>query len=83
MERNEVRRIMNEDLDFIMNIDTTKSSEEVKKEWNKHLKNVDKCGIIKREEDEIRRELINERGEEFKDKFDKKLSEIIGAIMNV
>ena len=82
MTREEVRKIISEDIDNIMNIDLTgMSSEEVKKYWRKHLRHLDECEVTQKEEAEIRREILNERN--MVKEFDKKLSEITMAILNV
>lgn len=83
MERLEIKKIISEDIDNIMNMDLDNmSSEEIKKAWQKHLRHLDGCKISQAEEFEIRREIVGERGLNFKIEFEKKLSLIISNIMN-
>lgn len=82
MTKEEVRNLISEDIDNIMNIDLTgMSSEEVKKYWRKHLRHLDECKITQKEEASIRHEILIERN--MVKEFDKKLSEVTMAILNV
>ena len=47
MERLEIKKIISEDIDNIMNMDLDNmSSEEIKKAWQKHLRHLDGCKDI-------------------------------------
>jgi hypothetical protein len=83
MERNGLKEIVEMDMDRIMSTDFKElTSEEAKDFWNRHN------DIIRRymstyDEEELRKEIVAERGKDFEIEFNKKLNEVIAAIMNV
>ena len=53
----------------------------IKKYWRKHLRHLDECKVTQKEEADIRHEILIERN--MVKEFDKKLSEVTMAILNV
>lgn len=83
MERNGLKEIVEMDMDRIMSTDFTElTSEEAKDFWNRHNDTIRRY-MSKYDEEELRREIVAERGEDFEIEFNKKLNEVIAAIMNV
>ena len=83
MERNGLKEIVEMDMDRIMNTDFKElTSEEAKDFWNRHNDNIRRY-MSTYDEEELRKEIVAERGKDFEIEFNKKLNEVIAAIMNV
>ena len=83
MERNGLKEIVEMDMDRIMNTDFKElTSEEAKDFWNRHNDTIRRY-MSNYDEEELRKEIVAERGKEFEIEFNKKLNEVIAAIMNV
>lgn len=83
MERDGLKKIVENDLDRIMNTNFTElSSEEAKDFWNRHNADIRRY-MSTYDEEELRKEIVAERGKDFEIEFNKKLTEVMGAILNV
>lgn len=83
MERDGLKKIVENDLDRIMSINFTElSSEEAKDFWNRHNAEIRRY-MSTYDEEELRREIVAERGKEFETELNKKLNEVMAAILNV
>jgi len=83
MERNGLKEIVEMDMDRIMSTDFTElTSEEAKDFWNRHNDTIRRY-MSTYDEEELRKEIVAERGKDFEIEFNKKLNEVISAIMNV
>lgn len=83
MKRDELKKIVENDLERIMNTNFTElTSEESKDFWNRHNAEIRRY-MSKYDEEELRREIVAERGKDFEIEFNKKLNEVMGAILNV
>jgi hypothetical protein len=83
MKRDELKKIVENDLERIMNTDFNElTSEEAKDFWNRHNAEIRRY-MSTYDEEELRKEIVAERGKDFEIEFNKKLNEVIAAIMNV
>lgn len=83
MERNGLKEIVEMDMDRIMSTDFKElTSEEAKDFWNRHNAEIRRY-MSTYDEEELRKEIVAERGKDFEIEFNKKLNEVIAAIMNV
>ena len=83
MERNGLKEIVEMDMDRIMSTDFKElTSEEAKDFWSRHNDTIRRY-MSTYDEEELRKEIVAERGKDFEIEFNKKLNEVIAAIMNV
>lgn len=83
IERNGLKEIVEMDMDRIMSTDFKElTSEEAKDFWNRHSDSIRRY-MSTYDEEELRKEIVAERGKDFEIEFNKKLNEVIAAIMNV
>lgn len=83
MKRDELKKIVENDLERIMNTDFNElTSEEAKDFWNRHNDTIRRY-MSTYDEEELRKDIVAERGKDFEIEFNKKLNEVIAAIMNV
>ena len=61
---------------------TELTSEEAKDFWNRHNTEIRRY-MSTYDEEELRKEIVAERGKDFEIEFNKKLNEVIAAIVNV